>query len=64
MLKQINEQGFMPLERQLLAINSILEEFERENRYVKSKKGKMLIKKEYIEGRIYHERIFGKDRRH
>ena len=54
----------MPLERQLLAINSILEEFERENRYVKSKKGKMLIKKEYIEGRIYHERIFGKDRRH
>lgn len=63
-LKQINEQGFMPLERQLLAINSILEEFERENKYEKSKKGKMLIKKEYIEGRIVNDGVFRENKRH
>lgn len=50
-LKQINEQGFMPLKRQLLAINYLLEIFEKEHFRDKTKKGKTLIKDKYIKGR-------------
>lgn len=46
-LKQINEQGFNALERQLLAIDYFLKQFEREHEKDRSKKGKVLIKEEY-----------------
>ena len=42
-LKQINEQGFMPLERQLLAIDAMLKMFEKDHRYDRSSKNKRLI---------------------
>ena len=46
---QINNQGFMPTKSQLLAIDSILLEFEEEFGEVKNSKGKILIKDEYRE---------------
>lgn len=48
-LMQINNQGFMPIKSQLLAIDSILLEFEREFGEVKNSKGKLLIKDDYRE---------------
>lgn len=48
-LMQINNQGFMPTKSQLLAIDSILLEFEEEFGEVKNSKGKILIKDEYRE---------------
>ena len=47
-LKQINEQGFAPLERQLLAIDYILRIFESEHFQDKTSKGKILIKREFL----------------
>ena len=47
-LKQINEQGFAPLKRQLLAIDFILRQFEKEHLGDSTKKGKILIKNEYF----------------
>lgn len=47
-LKQINEQGFGPLKRQLLAIDFILKMFEKEHFGDSTKKGKILIKNEYF----------------
>ena len=47
-LKQINEQGFAPLKRQLLAIDYILKIFEQEHQNDISKKRKKLIKDEYL----------------
>ena len=47
-LKQINEQGFEPLKRQLLAIDFILRQFEKEHFGDSTKKGKVLIKNEYF----------------
>ena len=47
-LKQINEQGFGPLKRQLLAIDFILRQFEKEHFGDSTKKGKVLIKNEYL----------------
>lgn len=47
-LKQINEQGFGPLKRQLLAIDFILKMFEKEHFGDSTKKGKVLIKNEYF----------------
>lgn len=47
-LKQINEQGFMPLERQLLAIDAMLKMFEMEHRYDRTSKNKILIKDCYL----------------
>ena len=47
-LKQINEQGFAPLERQILAIDYILRIFESEHFNDKTAKGKILIKKEFL----------------
>ena len=46
-LQQINEQGFTALERQLLAIDYFLKQFEREHEKDRSKHGKILIKQEY-----------------
>ena len=46
-LQQINEQGFTALERQLLAIDYFLKQFEREHEKDRSKNGKILIKQEY-----------------
>lgn len=51
-LQSINDQGFKPTKRQLLAIKAILEQFEREHINDKTKKGKRLIKNKYIEDRI------------
>lgn len=48
-LKQVNEQGFASLERQLLAIDSLLKQFEKEHRWDRSSKGKVLIKTEYLD---------------
>lgn len=47
-LKEINEQGFMPIDRQKKAINFILKQFEREHCMDRTSKGKLLIKEEYI----------------
>ncbi|MBQ8473174.1 MAG: hypothetical protein IJ501_06700 [Bacilli bacterium] len=47
-LKQINEQGFMPLERQLLAIDAMLKMFEKDHRYDRISKNKRLIKENYL----------------
>lgn len=47
-LKQINEQGFMPLERQLLAIDAMLKMFEKAHRYDRTKSNKRLIKENYL----------------
>lgn len=47
-LKQINEQGFMPLERQLLAIDAMLKMFEKDHRYDRTSKNKRLIKENYL----------------
>ena len=46
-LLQINEQGFAPLKRQILAIWYMLEIFEKEHKNDKTAKGKNLIKNEY-----------------
>lgn len=46
-LQQINEQGFTALDRQLLAIDYFLKQFEKEHEKDRSKKGKVLIKEEY-----------------
>lgn len=46
-LKQINEQRYMPSKRQLLAIDSILKQFEREHCSDRTAKGKILIKESY-----------------
>lgn len=61
-LWQINEQGFAPLERQLLAIDYILKIFEEKYKGEKGRSGKVLIKKEYKEGRIVNERVFRSNR--
>ena len=45
-LWQINEQGFAPLERQLLAIDYILRIFEEKHQKDRAKSGKILIKRE------------------
>lgn len=47
-LKQINEQGFEPLKRQLLAVDFILRQFEKEHFGDSTKKGKLLIKDSYL----------------
>lgn len=47
-LKQINEQGFIPLERQLLAIDAMLKMFEKDHRYDRTKSNKRLIKENYL----------------
>lgn len=47
-LKQINEQGFMALERQLLAIDAMLKMFEKDHRYDRTKSNKRLIKENYL----------------
>lgn len=46
-LKEINNQGYMPIYRQYKAIDSILSQFEREHCSDRTKKGKLLIKEEY-----------------
>lgn len=47
-LKQINEQGFAPLERQILAVDYILRIFENEHLQDKTSSGKVLIRKEFL----------------
>lgn len=46
-LKEINNQGYMPIYRQYKAIDSILRQFEIEHCSDRTKKGKLLIKEEY-----------------
>lgn len=47
-LKQINEQGFAPLKRQILAADYILRLFENEHFQDKTSNGKVLIRKEFL----------------
>ena len=47
----INIKGFLD-KSNLMNIRELLEEFEEKNMHKSSKKGKILIKKEYLEGRI------------
>lgn len=47
-LLQINEQGFAPLKRQLLAIDFILRQFEEKYKNQTNSKGKQLIKNKYF----------------
>ena len=47
-LWQINEQGFAPLKRQLLAIDFILRQFEEKYKNQTNSKGKQLIKNKYF----------------
>lgn len=49
MLKNINSQREMPSKQQLLAIDSVFKQFEREYCGYKTKRGKYLIKEEYTE---------------
>ena len=51
LLKTINEQGYMPSEMQLLIIDNVLRQFEREHCSDYTKKGKLLIKDEYVSRR-------------
>lgn len=46
-LKSINDQRYMPSKRQLLAIDAILRQFEREHCSDRTSKGKVLIKECY-----------------
>ena len=46
-LMNINNQREMPNKYQLLAIDNILKQFEKEHENDRSKKGKILIKEEY-----------------
>lgn len=57
-MKQINEQGYAPTNKQLLAIDYILKIFEHEHMKDKTAKGKPLIKRQYIEERRKNGRIF------
>jgi len=47
LLKNINNQRELPNRQQLLAIDSILRQFEREHCSDRNSKGKLLIKEEY-----------------
>lgn len=47
LLKNINNQRYMPTRQQLMAINSILKQFEREHSSDITTKGYYLIKEEY-----------------
>lgn len=51
-LKEINVQGYIPTTSQLLKINMALNSFEREHCSDRTKKGKILIKREFIERKI------------
>lgn len=48
-LWQINEQGFAPLKRQLLAIDFILRQFEEKYKNITNSKGKQIIKTKYLD---------------
>ena len=47
-LKEINIQGHMPIERQLKAIDSVLNQFAREHCSDRTRNGNLLIKEKYI----------------
>lgn len=51
-LKDINTQRYMPSEMQLLIIDNVLKQFEREHCTDYTKKRKLLIKEEYVNRRI------------
>ncbi len=51
LLKGVNTQGYRPTKNQLLAIKSVLEQFEREHSGDRTNKGKPLIKPKYVERR-------------
>ena len=47
-LKEINIQGYMPIERQIKAIDSILNQFAREHCGDRARNGNLLIKERYL----------------
>lgn len=51
-LRAINNQRQMPSKLQLLIIQSILKQFEREHCSDRTSKGKVLIKEEYVKRRL------------
>lgn len=46
-LKEINNQGYMPTKQQLLTIDWLLSQFEEEHKDDQNKKGKYLIRSDY-----------------
>lgn len=50
-LRQINEQNFAPLKRQLLAIDAMLMMFENAHKNDRTKSNKKLIKESYLKRR-------------
>lgn len=50
-LKDINEQRYYPSEMQLAIIDNVLRQFEREHSGERNRKGKLLIKEEYVNKR-------------
>ena len=57
MLKTINSQMYMPTRQQLLAIDSVFRQFEREYCGKKTAKGNELIKEEYTK-RLKIDKIY------
>jgi hypothetical protein len=51
LLKNVNTQGYAPTRQQLLAVRSILQQFEREHCSATNNRGKKLIKTQYVERR-------------
>lgn len=51
-LKEIHKRGKLLNERELLGIYCLLERFEREYCSTRSRKGELLIKEEFIKGRV------------
>lgn len=51
-LKQINDGGHRPTKQELINIRDVLMLFEREHEFDINSKGKLLVKRKYIEGRI------------
>ncbi len=47
--KMVNKQEYEPTKEQREALEYILRQFEEKHKYDKTSKGKMLIKKEYLE---------------
>lgn len=47
-LKEINVQGYMPIERQIKAIDSILNQFVKEHCSDRTRNGNFLIKERYL----------------
>lgn len=50
-LQEINDQRYKPTKEQLLQIRDVLLQFEREHDHDLNSKGKLLIRRRYVDGR-------------